>query len=1214
MPSPNEILLLITGDSMSAQRSMSAVSGRMDELQAKADTTGGAFGNLMGTIVKVAAIAVTAIGGVAAISVDLATKYDTSMSAVQAKTGQTDAQIKGMGTAFLATGGKLTATADTMASAFAGVAGQLKSFYGVALNSQQAVAFTTAAWNAAEGSGQDLTAVTKALASVMVAYKLPLTQVAHATDVLTNASIMTNAPIATIAMTIDRLKARLGESAPSLAQMGALMVDLTHAGVPSRLAVSGLSQTFQLLLTPSKAAAQVLADLHVKTVGAHGAFIGMDKLLTELQPKFAKMTEQQRKANSEALFGKPLAEGMLAVVLAGPAAYDKMTAAVGKTGSAQAAAEAASNNLHGALDRLKSMATDAAIGWGENLTPVLTTAVNWLTAKAIPAVATFGGMIDTWFTKTALPALQKFWGFITQSFVPAVQLVGKTITNDVLPPLFSFVGWVIANVVPVLATMWTTFTEKILPVLGKLVTAIRVDVLPALSDIGQWIWKYVISPIVNFTEAVVPPLLAALTWVTQHFGDVLKVVLPLALAIGAMWAVDKIEGWAKTAIAAIQKVFAGGTGGMLAKAFPNLFGSGQPGQIGSGIKNLAADVQKVYVINWPEGGLGGGAGGTTGTGTGVPVAGKENVAQQVDTGLVDSAGNPIMRSMTAEEMAAAGIRTGGPTDLPVKGQSMLSRVGGAVQAKAAGLIGGLTGAFMGNQLGGEVAGQTGAGFGGVAGGIGMGAAMGGLPGAIVGAIAGGFTQALQEWQYNNQAATGSNAVGNIKDLSQKGGPFGLGGPTGASADTEGIMNMLQGLGLTGEATSVAKNSKVSTSGGFLGIGASGPALTSNAPIMQALTAAVKAGTLKTQADVNTFALTWDSLKKSGASMSGAQDGATAAVNTLKTVLANGVSMTVPQVTTFAQNWAAINKDTGATSVATTDLAALTKDGILTNGDQVNSYLSNWDAITKITGGVGMPLSVMQQGVKDGAVKNSTQLTDYNLTWAAIVAATGNTNVSAAQVEAAMNQTGKHGQKISTRLGGASGAALTLQNAMDAVAADPHLTDIEKHGKLAKLSAALDSVISAWTTTAEFWQGMVSMDQQIAGLLATGITLPNGKTVKPGFIKGLGSAQGGIIDEEGFFFGSKTGKVIPMGEGGLKEAVVPLENAWSQSFISSLAPYGVGGSVTPLTGTAASRGGGGRTVLFQNSFTVNGLTTQEVVPAMQKVLAKWQADVQREGRS
>ncbi len=397
---------------------------------------------LAGTLDKVGGVALAGVAGglavTAAAAVDVGEKMNAAETAIAQSSGTSVAAAQKIGGAFLDTAFKSRFSAVELSTAFAGVAGELKAMQGHALDSKQALQVMSAAGDLAEGTGTDLTTTTATLAGVMQAFQLKTDDAAHASDVLFSASTQTGVAVGTLAAQVEKVRAKLGDTAGSLGDMTGLLVDMTHQGITGRAAMSGLTSGLNALdktatgvtaattdqkaaydqmppslqkladayrsgsmtssdftkategLAPAQAAlvasftkattAVSTAQLKFKEMGvtafdASGKFVGMGSVIDQLHPKFALMNQDQQLAAATALFGAGAARQLTAVIDAGPAAYDKATSSVNKLGTAHAAAEKYAESLKGEEETLESGLVDLAGKIGALLIPILTALV-----------------------------------------------------------------------------------------------------------------------------------------------------------------------------------------------------------------------------------------------------------------------------------------------------------------------------------------------------------------------------------------------------------------------------------------------------------------------------------------------------------------------------------------------------------------------------------------------------------------------------------------------------------------------------------------------------------------------------------------------------------------------------------------------------------------------------------------------------------------------
>lgn len=397
--------------------------GNYDALIAGADraTEGVAqrFKGLLGPV-SVFGAAVAAAG---AIGIDMATKYQKSTDQIAANADITIVQAEAIGTAFLATGGKVKYTAQQMEDALAPAAGQLEEIAGRALTVAENTGFMDAAMALAEATGEELGATVKTVADIMQAYHIPVADAASVTDILENVSRRTDITIDTLGTTVDRLHAKLGPLTPSLSDVATLLLDVTDHGLSGSRALLLVSTGLNTLLGGSKKTTAEIDKLHISLFNANDQFVGLQSILTQLGPKLDKMSEKQRFAAEQALFGNGASKALDATLMAGLPAWEASAKAVNKTGSAQDAAKKATSGLSGELDLLKTKVIDGATSFGESMLPEATAFTGWIINDGIPDLEKFGKWLDDnvinpfiFIAKIVIPPLLSGLGFVTSHF------------------------------------------------------------------------------------------------------------------------------------------------------------------------------------------------------------------------------------------------------------------------------------------------------------------------------------------------------------------------------------------------------------------------------------------------------------------------------------------------------------------------------------------------------------------------------------------------------------------------------------------------------------------------------------------------------------------------------------------------------------------------------------------------------------------------------
>jgi TP901 family phage tail tape measure protein len=283
--------------------------------------TSGGLANLSKGFLAVGAAALGGIG----VSIDMATKFQTSLLSIDARMGLTAAQGKAIGDAFLSTGGKATFSANTIASAFAPVAGQLDTINHHALSSAQSLGFMNTSMALAGAAGTSLSTATAELAGVLQTFGLSVSDAAKASDVLYNVSNSLGLGVDTVGSAFEKLHTKLGPIGGTLPQIAALFEDLSTHGLSGQRALLAVSAAADHLLAPSKAINKELGGLKIHLYDANQNFVGMGSVIAQLAPKLEGHSQQQRKLIEDLLLGKGAFDKFDATIMAGLPAWDAAT-------------------------------------------------------------------------------------------------------------------------------------------------------------------------------------------------------------------------------------------------------------------------------------------------------------------------------------------------------------------------------------------------------------------------------------------------------------------------------------------------------------------------------------------------------------------------------------------------------------------------------------------------------------------------------------------------------------------------------------------------------------------------------------------------------------------------------------------------------------------------------------------------------------------------
>jgi TP901 family phage tail tape measure protein len=322
--------------------------------------------------------ATAAVGAFGAASVAVAVKGEQVTTSIANSAHVSINAAKEISQNFTGTMGHLVYSGQELGKSYSLVAGVLGNLAGHALKGGEALKYMTASSDLAEASQINLESATQDLSKVMQAYHAQISESSKDADMLYNTSRLTGIGVDQLATVLGRVKGKLGDLAPSLAESTGLVAALAHNGIMGRQSMTALSGSFTTLVGGGKKTDEMAKALGVTIFDSTGKFVGMRSIVDQLQPKLAGLSQQQQLEATKALFGASANKQMLDIVLKGPAAFDKSTQAVTRSNAAHDAARKQAETFSDQIKILKATVIDLAEKFGNFLIPKLV----WL-GKAI---------------------------------------------------------------------------------------------------------------------------------------------------------------------------------------------------------------------------------------------------------------------------------------------------------------------------------------------------------------------------------------------------------------------------------------------------------------------------------------------------------------------------------------------------------------------------------------------------------------------------------------------------------------------------------------------------------------------------------------------------------------------------------------------------------------------------------------------------------------
>lgn len=375
MASIADLEAVVTADTSDFDSKMAASGQKVDELGSKSTTAGANFG---------AASAVMA-GGAAAIGVGIADAvmaagdFQSSMNEIGAVTGATAEEMAGLSETALQVGMDTSFSAQQGAEAISELGKA-----GIPIQDiMDGAAMATA--DLAAAGGVDMPRAAEVMSNAMNSFGIAGEDAADVADTLAAASNASASDVNSLAMGLSQVAPSARGLGLSLEETVAQLALFSNYGMQGSDAGTSM-KTMLASLTPStKQAREAFAELGLSTAetsnvffDAQGNFVGMEQASSLLYDALAPLTDAQRAAALETLFGSDASRAAEITFQAQKAAvegtadgYSSLLDAVQPAGQATDVAEAKMAGMNGALEALAGSVETAQIAFGMAFLPVV---------------------------------------------------------------------------------------------------------------------------------------------------------------------------------------------------------------------------------------------------------------------------------------------------------------------------------------------------------------------------------------------------------------------------------------------------------------------------------------------------------------------------------------------------------------------------------------------------------------------------------------------------------------------------------------------------------------------------------------------------------------------------------------------------------------------------------------------------------------------------
>lgn len=216
--------------------------------------------------------------------------------------------------------------------------------------------------NLAAASGEDLATTSDIVTDALTAFGLTAQDSAHFADILAQASSNANTNVSMMGETfkyVAPVAGAMGYSAEDVATAVGLMA---NSGIKASQAGTSLRTMLSRMAKPTKEVQAAMDALGISLTDSDGNMKSLHEVMGDLRTGFGGLSEAESITMATMLGGQEAMSGLLAIVNASDADYQKLTDSIGACdGAAASMADTMQNNLKGQLTILGSAAQGLAL-------------------------------------------------------------------------------------------------------------------------------------------------------------------------------------------------------------------------------------------------------------------------------------------------------------------------------------------------------------------------------------------------------------------------------------------------------------------------------------------------------------------------------------------------------------------------------------------------------------------------------------------------------------------------------------------------------------------------------------------------------------------------------------------------------------------------------------------------------------------------------------
>ena len=397
--------------------------------------------------------------------------------------------------------------------------------------------------NLSAADGLDLATTSDIVTDALTAFGLSAKDSTHFADVLATASSSANTNVSMLGESFKYVAPLAGSMNYSIEDVSLALGLMANASVKGSMAGTSLKTALSNLASPTKSMASEMSKLGISMTDSNGNALGLRDIIIQLREKFSKLSETEQTATASTLFGKEAMSGMLAIINASDADFNKLTNNISNAdGAAKQMADTLNDNLKGDITIAKSALKVFGIAIYETLDTKLRGAVQLGTkyidelSKAFTdgglqgAVTTAGDIFGEIAAKAA-ENLANNAGTVVSGVVALIKSFIKSVKNNkdkLLTAAKEIVKAITDGLVSLLPKEVQTPVRKCIDAITKLFNSNGLK--KAIQSVTKFIGTLA-KAIADMAGKVVPPLVKVLEFLCSNLNIIGPAILTVVSAI-----------------------------------------------------------------------------------------------------------------------------------------------------------------------------------------------------------------------------------------------------------------------------------------------------------------------------------------------------------------------------------------------------------------------------------------------------------------------------------------------------------------------------------------------------------------------------------------------------------------------------------------------------------------------------------------------------------